>query len=161
MSNQISAPNPVVITDPGGRIQQTVGQFVAPNYAAVTINTAAGTSPQTVITAPAGQYIYIVGVQITVDATCTDAGGGMSSFTLTDSAGPNNTIALLRVFIPATFTAPTVPTVLRQTAAPGSFYGSPSPGSTITAASSTALTAGSVRMSFHYGFSPVPFQSSV
>jgi len=155
MSNQIAIPNPVVITDPSGRVAQSVGQFIAPMYAAVTLNAASGTTPQTVVTAPAGQYIYVLGIQITLDATCTLGSAGMINTTLVDSSGP--TVAILRSWLPASFTAPTGPTVLRQTSAPGAFYGSPGPGSTLSCSNSVALTAGSIRVSFNYGFSAVPF----
>jgi len=104
---------------------------------------------------PAGQYAFVRGIQITIDPTCTTAAGGMININVTCNGGAT-TIATLRAYIPATFTAPTVPTVNRQTSAPGNFFATPVPGDTIQANLGTALTAGTIRISFNYGFSNVP-----
>lgn len=66
-----------------------------------------------------------------------------------------DTVALLRSFIPASFVAPTVPTIERQTGAPDAFYATTVPGETIQCANNIALTGGSIRVSFNYGFSNV------
>jgi hypothetical protein len=68
----------------------------------------------------------------------------------------SETIAMLRSYLPNTPAAPTQPTVIRQTNAPGAFFACAQPGDTIQVANSVALTAGSIRVSFTYGFSNVP-----
>jgi hypothetical protein len=121
----------------------------------VTLNSASGVTPQPIITAPAGFYLFVLGIQITIDPTCTIAAAGMANFDIVDSEDGN--IAVLRAFVPASATLPTVPTVNRQTSAPGAFWGAQTAGSSLTGVAGVALTAGSVRMSFNYGFSPEPF----
>ncbi|MCQ4437975.1 hypothetical protein NO135_23515, partial [Clostridioides difficile] len=70
----------------------------------------------------------------------------MISTSLTALSG-GQTIALLRSFIPASFVAPTVPIINRQTGAPDAFFATTVPGETIQAANNVALTAGSIRVS--------------
>lgn len=141
--------------DPQGFSRQLNGQFIGGKYAAVTLNSAAGIAPQNILQVPAGLYGFIWGVQFTIDPTCTLAAGGMNGIGVTTVNG-GETIAMLRAYIPATFTAPTVPTVNRQVSAPGAFFGCSVAGDTIQCANSVALTAGSIRVSFNYGFSNVP-----
>lgn len=140
--------------DPQGYNRQLLQQFVPTQFAAVTLNSASGTTPQTVLVVPAGQYIFVTGVQITIDPTATIGAAGMNLISLTDSVF--GSFATLRAYFPSTPAAPTVPTVIRQTSAPGAFWAGPQAGSTITASLSVALTAASVRVSFHYGLSNVP-----
>ena len=154
MLQQIQVGAPVQFVDPTGYARQLQQQFIATKYAPVTLNSASGTAPQTVLTVPAGNYVFITGIQITIDPICTTGSGGMVNITLTDSV--DGTIATLRAYIPASATAPTIATVIRQTSAPGNFWASDTQATTITASISTALTAGSVRISFNYGYSTVP-----
>jgi hypothetical protein len=142
-------------TDPQGFQRQLVSQFIASKYAAVTLNSASGTTPQTVLTVPSVKYGFIIAIQITIDPIATIGAAGMVNTTLTTVNG-GETIALLRSYIPSTPAAPTIPTVLRQTSAPGAFFACAQAGDTIQVANSVALTAGSIRVSFTYGFSNVP-----
>lgn len=130
-------------------------QFFGGMYASSTLNTASGTTPQTILTVPAGFYCYILGIQFTIDPTCTLAAGGIEGTGINTLTGAQ-TIAMLRSYIPATFTAPTVPTVNRQVAAPGAIFCTTVPGEIIQVSNSVALTAGSIRVSFNYGFSASP-----
>jgi len=141
--------------DPQGNPRQLVNQFIASKYAAITLNSASGTTPQTVLTAPAGQYLFIVAIQITTDPIATIASAGMVNTTLSTVTG-GETIALLREYFPSTPATPNQPTVNRQTSAPGAFFAASKPGDTVQVANSVALTAGSIRVSFTYGFSNVP-----
>ncbi|CAG4900704.1 hypothetical protein [Paraburkholderia saeva] len=141
--------------DPTGFARQLQGQFIAGKYAAVTLNSASGTTPQTVLTVPAGKYGFIWGVQITTDPIATISSAGMLNTALNTVNG-GETVALLRGYFPSTPASPTQPTVLRQTSAPGAFFACAQPGDTIQCANSVALTAGSIRVSFNYGFSNVP-----
>lgn len=145
----------VQIVDTFGTPGQNLFQFFPTKYAAVTLNSASGTSPQTVLTVPAGMYAYIVGIQITVDVICTIASAGMINTTLNTVNGAQ-TIALLRTYIPATAASPAIPTVIRQTGAPGAFFATSVAGDTIQCANNIALTGGSIRVSFGYGFSNNP-----
>lgn len=142
-------------TDPQGFQRQLVTQFIASKYAAVTLNSASGTTPQTVITAPAGKFLFIVAIQITTDPVATIAAAGMLNTTLNTVTG-GETIALLRGFFPNTPATPAQPTVNRQTSAPGAFFAAANAGDTVQVSNSVALTAGSIRVSFTYGFSNVP-----
>jgi uncharacterized protein YraI len=139
----------VAIADYQGTPLQLEGQFIPTLFGAVTLNSGSGTTPQTVVTAPAGKFIFVTGIQITIDPTCTIAAAGMDLISLTDSVFGN--IATLRVYMPSTPAAPTIPTVIRQTSAPGAFWAAQQAASTITASLSVALTAASIRVSFHYG----------
>lgn len=139
----------VAIADYQGTPQQLMNQFIPTQFGAVTLNSASGTTPQTIITAPAGKFIFVTGIQITVDPIATIAAAGMVNIALTDSVFGN--IATLRVYFPSTPAAPTQPTVIRQTSAPGAFWPAPQAASTLSASVNVALTAGSVRVSFHYG----------
>lgn len=139
----------VAIADYQGTPQQLLGQFIPTNFGAVTLNSASGTTAQPIVTAPAGKFIFVTGIQITIDPICTIAVAGMVNMALTDSVFGN--IATLRVYIPSTPGAPTVPTVIRQTSAPGAFWPAPQAASTLSASLNVALTAGSIRVSFHYG----------
>jgi hypothetical protein len=130
-------------------------QYFGTQYAAITLNTASGSTAQTVLAVPAGFYCHINGIQITVDAISTLASAGMLNTTLSTLLGCQ-TIALLRSYIPATAAAPTVPTVIRETSAPGAFFATAVPGDTIMCANNVALTGGSIRVSFNYGFSASP-----
>lgn len=144
----------VQYVDPQGNSRQLQGQFFGTKYAAVTLNAAAGTTPQPLITAPAGMYVYVAGIQITIDPICTLASAGMINTTVAASTSGN--LGVLRSYIPASAAAPTIPTVIRETSAPGNFWVSTTTGESITAVNSVALTAGSIRVSFNYGFSNVP-----
>jgi hypothetical protein len=141
--------------DPQGNALKLLSQYVAWQYAAVTLNSASGTTPQTVLTVPAGKYCFIVGIQITTDPIATISAAGMLNTTLSTVTG-GETIALLRGYFPSTPATPAQPTVNRQTSAPGAFFGTSKAGDTIQCANSVALTAGSIRVSFNYGFSNVP-----
>jgi|SRR6516164_2994321 hypothetical protein len=139
--------------DPQGNPRQLQGQFIGSKYSPITLNSGSGTTNQNMSVAPADKYTFVTAVQITVDATCTIGSAGMVNVNVTDSV--DGVLATLRVFIPAAFAAPTVPTVLRQVSAPGSFWASSTKGSTITCNIGTALTAGSIRVSIIYGYSNV------
>jgi len=152
--NQIQPGIATTYVDPTGYARQLEDQFFGTLYAAVTLNSASGGTPQIILSPPAGSYIFIRGIQITVDPTCTLSAAGMETTTIT--ASTSGIVGALRSYIPATFTAPTVPTVLRQTSAPGNFFATVAPGETITVANSVALTAGSIRVAFNYGLSNVP-----
>jgi len=153
MNSPIGAP--IQFSDPQGFTRQLQGQFIAGKYAAVTLNAAAGTTPQTVLTAPAGMYAFIWGIQITTDVIATIASAGMVNTTMTTVNG-GEVVALLRQYIPSTPASPNQPTVLRQTSAPGAFFACSQAGDTIQCVNNVALTAGSIRVSFNYGFSNVP-----
>ena len=144
----------VQFVDPQGNPRQLVSQFIASKYAAVTLNSGSGTTPQTVLTVPAGKYGFIIGIQITIDPIATIGAAGMINTTMTTVNG-GETVALLRSYIPNTPATPAQPTVIRQTNAPGAFFACSQPGDTIQVANSVALTAGSIRVSFTYGFSNV------
>lgn len=139
----------VCIADYSGTPQQALGQFVATKFAAATLNSTDGTNPETMLTAPADKYIFITGIQITIDPTATIGSAGMVNIIVSDSVSGN--LATLRAYIPATPAAPTVPTVVRETSSPGAFWAATTKGSSITAQVSVALTNASVRVSFHYG----------
>lgn len=157
-SNQIQPGSAATYVDPSGYNRQLIGQFMPTLFASATLNTASGTTPVTVLTAPSNMYIFIIGIQITTDPTCTTSGGGIVQSTL--SASTSGTIAVLRQYIPAAFTAPTTPTCNRQTSAPGNFWASQQTGETLTVVNNNALTAGSIRVAFHYGYSNVPIGNS-
>ena len=143
-------------SDPQGNARQLLPQFIAGKYAGVNLAAASGTTPQNVLTVPAGLYGFVVGIQITVDPIATIAAAGMINTTLTTVNG-GETLALLRLFLPQTASNPNAPTVIRQTSAPGAFFACSQPGDTIQVANSVALTgAGMIRVSFNYGFSNVP-----
>jgi hypothetical protein len=142
-------------TDPNGEVRQLIGQFIAGKYAAVTLNAASGTTPQTVLVVPNGKYGFVWGIQITTDVIATIASPGMVNTTMTTVNG-GEVVALLRQYFPSTPASPNQPTALRQTSAPGAFFACSQPGDTIQVANNVALTAGSVRVSFNYGFSDVP-----
>jgi hypothetical protein len=141
--------------DPSGFARQLQGQFIGGKYAAVTLNSASGTTAQNVFVVPSGKYAFIWGVQVTTDVIATIAAAGMMNTQLTTLIG-GEMVALLRTYMPSTPASPTQPTVLRQTSAPGAFFACSQPGDTIQCANSVALTAGSIRVSFNYGFSNVP-----
>lgn len=145
--------------DPQGNARQLVDQFFPTGFAAITLNSGSGTTPQTVLTVPAGKYCFVVGLQITIDPICTIASAGMINTTLTTLTG-GQTVALLRSYIPAAAATPNIPTVIRQTAAPGAFFATTVTGDTLQVANSVALTAGSIRVSFGYGFTSVPIGNS-
>ena len=140
--------------DPQGYTRQLLGQFIPTKFAAVTLNSASGTSPQTLITVPAGKYVFIPAVQITIDPTATIAAAGMNLISVTDSV--DGALATLRAYFPSAAASPAQPTVIRQTSSPGAFWASSTSGSTISVSLSVALTAASVRVSVHYGLSNVP-----
>lgn len=145
----------VQIVDQFGTPGQNAFQFFPTKFAAVTLNAAAGTTPQTILSVPAGQYAYFVGLQITIDPICTIGSAGMINTSVTTLLG-SQTAAILRSYIPSVAAAPNIPTVIRQTAAPGAFFATSTPGDTIQCANNVALTAGSIRVSFGYGFSLTP-----
>lgn len=141
--------------DPQGNPRQLLQQFIASKYAVAILNSAAGTTPQTILTAPAGLYAFVIGIQITTDPTSTIASAGMVNTTLQTVNG-GETVALLRQYFPSTPASPAQPTVNRQTSAPGAFFACSQQGDTIQVVNNVALTAGQVRVSFNYGFSNVP-----
>ncbi|WP_059416176.1 hypothetical protein [Cupriavidus basilensis] len=140
----------VSLADYGGTPQQLEGQFIPTKFAAVTLNSASGTTPQNMLVVPADKYVFVTGIQITIDPIATLGAAGMELISIADSVDGN--IATLRAYIPALAASPTIPTVIRQTSAPGAFWASSQKGTTIAASLSVALTAASVRISFHYGF---------
>lgn len=154
--NQIQPGTPMCYVDPNGFTRQLQGQFIGGKYAAVTLAAASGTTPQTVLVAPAGLYAFIWGIQITVDPICTIAASGMVNTTLSTVNG-GEVVALLRTFFPQVAANPNIPTVIRQTSAPGAFFATSQAGDTIQCANNVALTGtGTIRVSFNYGFSNVP-----
>ena len=117
-------------------------------YAAATINSGTGTGTQTLVTGSPG-YI-LTRILIAIDPTCTIASAGMIQIAFVDT-GSGATVGALRAYVPASFTAPTVPTVsVPYISNSGYWFRSRSVGSTLTIASNTALTAGSIRASCNY-----------
>lgn len=145
----------VQYVDPQGFARQLNGQFIGGKYAAVTLNSASGTTAQNILVAPAGQYAFIWGVQFTIDPIATLGAAGMVNTTISTLTGAE-TVAVLRYYMPNTPATPNQPTAIRQTSAPGAFFATAKAGDTIQVANSVAFTAGSIRVSFNYGFSNVP-----
>lgn len=140
----------VSLADYQGTPQLLEGQFIPTLFAAVTLNSASGTTPQNMLVVPADKYVFVTGIQITIDPIATLGAAGMELISVADSVAGN--IATLRAYIPSVAATPNIPTVIRQTSAPGAFWASSQKGTTITAGLSVALTAASIRLSFHYGF---------
>lgn len=143
------AGNPIILLDPTGVPVQHGDEFVAPKYQAVTLNSGSGTSPVQLLQAPSGLFYFLKMIQITLDPIATIAAAGMVGINLTDSV--DGVIASLRAYIPSAAGSPNVPTVIRQTNAPGFFYQPSTQGSILTASVTTALTGGSARVSIGYG----------
>ncbi|MDN7881250.1 hypothetical protein [Burkholderia aenigmatica] len=121
--------------------------LIGNQYAAVTLNSASGTSPGTLITGAPGYYLTQIGFQC--DPTATLAAGGMETVVLSDSV--SGTVAQFRIYIPASAGAPAVPTIIRQVNDGPFVWNNKSAGSVLTAALGTALTAGSIRVFARYG----------
>lgn len=161
MSNpQQNMPSPVVMTTPAGKSLQIWDFFIPTLFASGSLSSADGTNTQDIIVAGSDEYVFIQGIQMTVDAVCTVAAAGMTSIVL-ESYDPATltatNIAVLRVYIPAAAATPSVPTVIRETSANGNFWATPSVGNTIRChMSGKALTAGQVRVSFNYGKTTYP-----
>ncbi|KAF7958226.1 hypothetical protein AWV80_01255 [Cupriavidus sp. UYMU48A] len=148
----------ITLGDADGIPLQMEGQFIPTQFAAVTLNSASGTTPQNMLVVPADKYVFVTGIQITIDPIATIAAAGMDLISIADSVFGN--IATLRAYIPSVAASPNIPTIIRQTSAPGAFWASGTKGTTITAALSQALTAASIRASFHYGLTSKPIGNS-
>ena len=117
-------------------------------YSAATLNTASGTTPVVMVTGAPGYLVTRLFVE--VDATCTVASAGMNTINFTDT-GSGLVVGQYRVWLPATFTAPTGPTGPQlATTGTGYWYRSRTANSTLQVSLSTALTAGSIRVAVNY-----------
>lgn len=116
-------------------------------YAASTITSVQGTTPQTLFTAPAGYVITELGMQ--VDPISTIATAGMVNLAFADSSF--GTFFNIRWYIPQTITGgPTVPTNTRITNGPGFYWNNKVSGTSVSVSTDVALTAGSVRFFARY-----------
>lgn len=120
---------------------------VGNSYTPITITSVQGTTPQVMFTAPVGYVITECGMQ--VDPISTIAVAGMVNLSFTDSSF--GTIFNIRWYIPATVTGgPTVPTNTRITNGPGFYWNNKVAGTSLSVATDTALTAGSIRFFARY-----------
>jgi hypothetical protein len=157
--NQQAAANVIMLADATGYPRSLTDQFLANQYAAVTLNSGSGTTPQTILSANTGGFYFVKVLQITLDPTCTIASAGMVNIAVTDTVS-GGMVGTLRAYIPASVTAPGIATVIRQTNAPGFFWSASQPSSTLQAAVNTALTAGSIRVSVGYGLTNTLIQNT-
>ncbi len=128
---------------------QVIPTLVGNKYVPIILNSAAGTTPQLMITGAPGYFITRLFVE--VDASCTLAVGGMVSINFTDT-GSGLLIGQYRAYIPGTFTAPTVPTGPQlASSGTGYLYVSTTTNSTCTVSVSVALTAGTIRCAINSG----------
>ena len=127
-------------------------RWVGDAYASATINAAQGTTPVTLITGAPGYYVTRLLVEVLPNATMTSA--GMVNVTFSDSV--LGTLGQLPVYLPATFTAPTVPTVATpQETGSGFLVRSKNSGSTLSVSVNNALSGGSIRVAVNYGLTPI------
>jgi len=139
----------ILVSGTGIELPPMIGDLYVP----VTLNSAAGTTPQLMVTGAPGYLLTRLFVE--VDASCTVSGGGMVSINFTDT-GSGLSVSQYRVYIPATFTAPTVPTgpQLASTGT-GYWFRARTPGSTLTVSLNTALTAGTIRVAANYALTTI------
>lgn len=120
---------------------------VGNQYIAVTLNSASGTTPVTMVTGAPGYYISEFGFQC--DPIATLGAAGMETINISDSV--SGMVASFRIYIPASAGAPTVPTIIRQVNEGPFIWNNKSSGSILTVTLGTALTAGSIRVFVRYG----------
>lgn len=116
-------------------------------YSPATINVGTGTSTILLVTGNPGYYITELGYH--ADVTCTLAAAGMISITFTDSSF--GTFANFRLYVPASVTAPTFATTVRQVNQGPFVWSNKVANSTCSVGINTALTAGSIRCFVRYG----------
>ena len=121
-------------------------------YNAVTLTSANGTTPVTIITGAPGYYITDMGIQIDPVSTIAAAATVMLSFTDTSSGG----VFSLLWYIPSVLTGPGAPTNLRQATGPGTLiWSSKVATSKLQVSVSTALLTGSARFFVRYGLTSI------
>lgn len=140
--------NNAVIGSGGKTYPNWVGNMVQP----IVLNSASGTGAVDVITGAPGYYVTRLFVE--VDATATKAAAGMVNFTVSDTV--SGEVAQFRIFLPAAFVAPTIPTgpLIAQTSG-GFLWNNKSAGSKLQVSLNLALTAGSIRFSCNYGLTDI------
>ncbi len=117
-------------------------------YSPVTLNTASGTTAQLLVTGAPGYVLTRLFVE--VDASCTQAAGGMNTINFTDT-GSGMIVGQYRVYIPAAFTPPTAPTGPQlASSGTGYWFRARTALSTCTVALTTALTGGTIRCAVNY-----------
>lgn len=146
LQNQPAGAIPVY-TEALGSNGLLIQNIIANQYAAATINNATGTGSQTLITGAPGYYFTSYGFQC--DANATIASAGTVTVNFTDSA--YGIVAQFRIWIPASFASPTVPTVIRQVEAPQSYWNNKTANSSLSVAINTTLATGSIRTFVRYG----------
>jgi hypothetical protein len=123
--------------------------WVGDVYSAATLNSTTGTTPQVLLTGAPGYYLTRLFVE--VDASCTIASAGMVTINFTDT-GSGMVVGQYRVFIPATFVAPTVPTGPQlASSGTGYWYRSLTTASSVEVSVSVALTGGTIRCAINGG----------
>lgn len=124
---------------------------VANLYVPGTITSANGTTPVSCFTAPQGYYIMELGMQLSPDITIGTAGTVNMFF----ADSQDGTFFNLVWLVPSTAPAKTQVTINRQTNGPGFYWSAKHSGSSVTFATDTALTAGSVRWFIRYGLTRI------
>ena len=138
------ATTTTLVSGTGLELPPIIGDLYSPG----TINAAQGTTPIVLVNGAPGYILTRLFVE--VDATCTVSGGGMVTINFTDT-NSSLIVGQYRVYIPATFTAPTVPTGPQlATSGTGYWYRSRTANSTCTVSTSVALTAGTIRCAVNY-----------
>jgi hypothetical protein len=136
-----------------GSNNEPLPNWIGDLYVPVTLNSSSGTTPVAMITGAPGYYLTRLFVE--VDATCTLASGGMQTINFTDT-GSGLIVGQYRVYIPGTFTAPTVPTGPQlASSGTGYFYRSLTASSTLTISLSAALTGGTIRVAINGGVTSI------
>lgn len=144
---QNSAGMPEVANQLTGSGGLVIGNMVGNQYVPVTLNSASGTTAQLMITGAPGYYLTELGFQC--DPIATLAAGGMETINFVDSS--YGMMTSFRIYIPATATAPTVPTIIRQVNQGPFIWNNKTANSTLSVNLGTALTAGSIRVFARYG----------
>lgn len=128
---------------------QVIPTLVGNKYVPIILNSAAGTTPQLMITGAPGYFITRLFIEL--DASCTIAAAGMVTINFTDT-GSGLVIGQYRAFIPSVFTAPTFPTGPQlASSGTGYIYVSTTTASTCTVGTNVALTAGTIRCAINSG----------
>lgn len=141
---------PIAVSSTGklvGSNGTPITDYIGNQYIAATLNSASGTTPVNLVTGAPGYYIAQLGFQC--DPTATLGAAAMETINFTDSA--SGMIASFRIYIPASVTAPTTPTIIRQTNEGPFVWNNKTANSVLSVALGTALTAGSIRVFVRYG----------
>lgn len=145
--------SPYVVGVGAGSGDVALPNWIGDLYAPATINSASGTTPITLITGAPGYFLTRLFVE--VDASCTLATAAMTTVNFTDT-NSGMVVGQYRVWIPASFTAPTSPTGPQlASSGTGYWYRSKTANSTLAVSISNALTAGTIRVAVNGGITAI------